>query len=153
MLFAEIMDEAGVPTGVFNLVNGDGPGVGAALRRTPTSTWSPSPARPAPASRWRRPPPTPSSASHQELGGKSANIILDDVDLGAPSAAACSACMANTGQSCNAPTRMLVPAARTTKRRGRQRRRPKRTIVGDPRDAATHSARWSARRSSTRSRA
>ena len=57
IIFAEILDEAGVPAGVFNLVNGDGVDVGSASRRTPTSTWCRSPVRRAPASRWpsRRP--------------------------------------------------------------------------------------------------
>ena len=73
-----------MPAGVFNLVNGDGPGVGAALSRAQaTSTWSASPDRPAPASRSRRPPRATVKRVHQELGGKAPNLVLEGADLAA----------------------------------------------------------------------
>jgi len=108
-LFAQIMDEAGVPAGVFNLVNGDGFKVGAPLSRHPDidmvsftgSTQAGVAVAKAAADTVKR--------VSQELGGKSANIILDDVDLQQAITSGVEGCMHNTGQSCNAPTRMLIP--------------------------------------------
>jgi len=112
ILFAEILDEAGVPPGVFNLVNGDGPTVGAALSAHPDvdmvsitgSTRAGIEVARAAAGTVKR--------VAQELGGKSPNIILDDADLEAAVAGGVQAMMMNSGQSCNAPSRMLVPASR-----------------------------------------
>ena len=82
LIFAEIMHEAGVPKGVFNLVNGAGPGRRRGdVRASRTSTWSRSPARPAPASTSRKRAADTVKRVSQELGGKSPNIILDDADL------------------------------------------------------------------------
>ena len=79
---AEIMHAAGVPTGVFNLVNGDGPEVGARdVRATRTSTWSRSPARPAPASRWPRAAADRQARQPRSSAASQPNIILDDADL------------------------------------------------------------------------
>ena len=111
MLFAEIMHEAGVPAGVFNLVNGDGPTVGAALSAHPDidmvsftgSTRAGREVAKAGADSIKR--------VTQELGGKSANIVLEDADLEKAVASGVQACFMNSGQSCNAPTRMFVPAA------------------------------------------
>jgi len=111
-LLAEVMDAAGVPAGVFNLVNGDGPGVGAAISAHPDidmvsftgSTRAGVLVAKAAADTVKR--------VAQELGGKSANIILEDADLEKAVKGGVFACMNNSGQSCNAPTRMLVPAAR-----------------------------------------
>ena len=81
-LFAQILDEAGVPPGVFNLVNGDGPTVGARQsRRTPTSKWCRSPAPPAPGIEVARNAAPTVKRVHQELGGKSPNLVLDDADM------------------------------------------------------------------------
>lgn len=112
MIFAEVMHEAGVPAGIFNLVNGDGPTVGEALARHPDvdmvsitgSTRAGVLVAKAAADTVKR--------VHQELGGKSANIILDDADLKAAVHQGVLDCFDNSGQSCNAPTRMLVPADR-----------------------------------------
>ena len=112
ILFAEILDAAGVPPGVFNLVNGDGPTVGAALSAHPDvdmmsftgSTRAGVEVARAAAGTVKR--------VAQELGGKSPNIILDDADLEAAVAGGVQAMMMNSGQSCNAPSRMLVPASR-----------------------------------------
>lgn len=108
MVFAEIMDEAGVPAGVFNLVNGDGPTVGEALARHADvdmvsitgSTRAGTLVAKAAADTIKR--------VHQELGGKSANIILDDADFDGAVRQGAYECFDNSGQSCNAPTRMLV---------------------------------------------
>ena len=112
VLFAEIMDAAGVPKGVFNLVNGDGPTVGAALSAHPdVDMVSFTGSTRAGIEIAKLAAPTVKRV-HQELGGKSANILLDDVDFEAAVTAGVNSCFSNSGQSCNAPTRMLVPASR-----------------------------------------
>ena len=111
LLFAEVMHEAGVPAGVFNLINGDGPTVGAALAAHPeVDMVSFTGSTRAGVEVARLAAPTVKRV-HQELGGKSANILLDDVDLEKAVTAGVNSCFGNSGQSCNAPTRMLVPAA------------------------------------------
>src|SRR4051812_1269416 len=112
VLFAEILDAAGVPPGVFNLLNGDGPTVGAALCSHPdVDMVSFTGSTRAGVEIAKLAAPTVKRV-HQELGGKSANILLDDVDLEAAVTSGVNSCFSNSGQSCNAPTRMLVPAAR-----------------------------------------
>ncbi|NBB13650.1 aldehyde dehydrogenase family protein [Pseudomonas sp. SLFW] len=109
LLFAEVLDEAGVPPGVFNLVNGDGPGVGAALSAHPDidmlsftgSTRAGVLVAKSAADTVKR--------VAQELGGKSANILLDDVNLQDAVTRGVAACFTNSGQSCSIPTRMLIP--------------------------------------------
>jgi aldehyde dehydrogenase (NAD+) len=111
IIFAEVMDAAGVPKGVFNLVNGDGPTVGQAIASHPDvdmvsftgSTRAGILVAKAAADTVKR--------VHQELGGKSANILLADVDLRKAVTKGVGGCFGNSGQSCNAPTRMFVPAA------------------------------------------
>ncbi|MGC6476350.1 MAG: aldehyde dehydrogenase family protein [Parvibaculales bacterium] len=108
IIFTEILAEAGVPAGVFNLVNGDGPAVGEAISSHPDidmvsftgSTRAGVQVAKAAADTVKR--------VSQELGGKSANIILPDADLQKAVAAGVQSCFNNSGQSCNAPTRMLV---------------------------------------------
>jgi len=107
LLFAEIMDEAGVPAGVFNLVNGDGAGVGTMLTSHPgvdaisfTGSTRAGIAISKSAADTLKP-------VHLELGGKGANVIFADADEKAVKRGA-QHCFNNTGQSCNAPTRMLV---------------------------------------------
>src|SRR6185437_6128805 len=112
MLFAEVMDEAGVPPGVFNLVNGDGPSVGEAMSSHPGidmmsftgSTRAGIAVAKASADTVKR--------VAQELGGKSPNIVLDDADLSKAVVRGVMHMMQNTGQSCNAPSRMFVPKAK-----------------------------------------
>lgn len=107
LIFAEIVDEAGFPAGVFNLVNGDGPGVGSRLTVHPDiemisftgSTRAGIEISRAAAGTLKR--------VSLELGGKGANIVFADADEDAVRRGAMH-CFANTGQSCNAPTRMLV---------------------------------------------
>ncbi|HVJ52039.1 MAG TPA: aldehyde dehydrogenase family protein [Aliidongia sp.] len=112
IIFAEVMHAAGVPKGVFNLVNGDGPTVGEAISHHPDidmvsftgSTRAGILVAKAAADTVKR--------VHQELGGKSANILLPDVDLKHAVSKGVGGCFGNSGQSCNAPTRMFVPADR-----------------------------------------
>jgi aldehyde dehydrogenase (NAD+) len=112
ILFAEVLDEAGVPPGVFNLVNGDGPTVGEALSSHPGidmmsftgSTRAGIAVAKAAADTVKR--------VAQELGGKSANIVLDDADLTKAVSGGVMQMMTNSGQSCNAPSRMFVPRAK-----------------------------------------
>jgi len=108
-IFAEIVHDAGVPAGVFNLIFGDGPTVGAALARhagvdvisITGSTRAGVEVAAAAAGSVKR--------VLQELGGKSPNVILDDADLAAAVSNGVMSCMLNSGQTCVAPTRMLVP--------------------------------------------
>ena len=111
-IFAEIMHAAGVPAGVFNLVQGDGAGVGAPLSSHPdVDLISFTGSTRAGIEVAKNAAPTVKRVA-QELGGKSPNIVLDDEVLGKSVAAGVASIMTNSGQSCNAPTRMLVPAAR-----------------------------------------
>jgi aldehyde dehydrogenase (NAD+) len=112
VILAEILDEAGVPKGVFNLVNGDGPTVGQAIASHPDvdmvsftgSTRAGILVAKAAADTVKR--------VHQELGGKSANILFPDVDFAVAVKKGVAGCFGNSGQSCNAPTRMFVPRDR-----------------------------------------
>ncbi len=112
LLLAEILDEAGVPAGVFNLVNGDGPTVGAAMsghRGIDMMSFTGS------TNAGRHVMQNGAGTIKRvalELGGKSANILLDDVNFEKMVAHGVMSCMNNSGQSCNAPTRMLVPSSR-----------------------------------------
>ena len=111
-LWTEILDEAGVPAGVFNLVNGDGPTVGEAMsQHADIDMMSFTGSTRAGIAVAKSAADTVKRVA-QELGGKSANIILDDADFNKSVAAGVMHCFNNSGQSCNAPTRMLVPAAR-----------------------------------------
>ena len=110
-LYAEMMDEAGIPAGVFNLVNGDGPTVGEALSRHPdVDMMSFTGSTRAGSLVAQNAAPTVKRVT-QELGGKSPNIILDDADLETAVTRGVLHMYNNTGQSCNAPSRMLVPRA------------------------------------------
>ncbi|MCW3783177.1 aldehyde dehydrogenase family protein [Defluviimonas salinarum] len=137
LIFAEIMDAAGVPAGVFNLVNGDGPGVGSRLSSHPEvdmvsftgSTRAGILVAQAAA-------PTVKRVA-QELGGKSANIILASADLKAAVEGGVEACMSNTGQSCDAPTRMFVPRAVQEAALGIAGTKAASLRVGDPTDPET----------------
>ena len=132
LLWAEIMDAAGVPAGVFNLINGDGPGVGAALSGHPgVDMVSFTGSTRAGVEVARNAAPTIKRV-HQELGGKSANIILDDADIPAAVAAGVARIMNNSGQSCNAPTRMLVPRARMEEVKTAAKAAAEGLTVGDP---------------------
>lgn len=136
-LFAEIMHEAGVPAGVFNLVNGDGPTVGTALSRHPgVDMMSFTGSTRAGSLVAQNAAPTVKRVT-QELGGKSPNIILDDADLEKAVTRGVLHMYNNTGQSCNAPSRMLVPRARLAEAEAIAARVTEKVVVGDPAEEAT----------------
>jgi aldehyde dehydrogenase (NAD+) len=131
-LFAQILHEAAVPHGVFNLVNGDGPTVGAAIASHPdvamvsfTGSTRAGVAVAVAAA------PTVKRVT-QELGGKSANLILDGSDFENAVKQGVQECFRNSGQSCNAPTRMLVPRSKVAEASVAAKRTAGATIVGDP---------------------
>ena len=137
ILFAEVMHEAGVPPGVFNLVNGDGPGVGTALSKHPdVDMVSFTGSTRAGVLVAQNAAPTVKRVT-QELGGKSANIVLDDADFPTVVAAGMGSCALNSGQSCNAPTRMLVPFKRMDEAAAIAKAAAQSVKVGDPTKADT----------------
>ena len=132
IIFAEILDAAGVPAGVFNLVNGDGVNVGAALSAHPdVDMMSFTGSTRAGIEVARNAAPTVKRVA-QELGGKSANIILDDADFAEAVARDLAGMCNNSGQSCNAPTRMLVPNARMDEAAAIAIAAAAGIVVGDP---------------------
>lgn len=134
-IFAEILAAAGVPAGVFNLVNGDGPGVGAALASHPDiDLVSFTGSTRAGVEVARNAAPTVKRVT-QELGGKSPNIVLDDGGFADAVRAGVANMMPNSGQSCNAPSRMLVPASRMAEAISIAREVAEQVQVGDPDDA------------------
>jgi len=137
ILFAEILDQAGVPAGVFNLVNGYGITVGACLSAHPDiDMMSFTGSTRAGVEVARAAAPTVKRVA-QELGGKSANIVLDDADFEAVVARDMTGMCTNSGQSCNAATRMLVPAARMDEAAAIASAAASAVVVGDPREAGT----------------
>jgi len=137
VIYAEILDAAGVPKGVFNLVNGDGATVGQAIAAHPDvdmvsftgSTRAGIAVAKAAADTVKR--------VHQELGGKSANIILPDADLQKAVAGGVQSCFNNSGQSCNAPTRMFVQVRQHDRAVEIARAAAEATRVGDPNTKGT----------------
>ena len=131
-IFAEIMHAADVPAGVFNLIQGDGPGVGAALARHPDidlisftgSTRAGVDIAKNAAATVKR--------VCQELGGKSPNIILDDAQFAKHVASGVASMMGNSGQTCSAPSRMLVPKGRMDEAIRIAREAASKVTVGDP---------------------
>ena len=135
IIFAEILDAAGVPAGVFNLVNGDGVNVGVPLAsHSDIDMMSFTGSTRAGIEVARNSAPTVKRVA-QELGGKSANIILDDADFEEVISRDMAGMCTNSGQSCNAPTRMLVPNARMDEAAAIAAKAAKTVVVGDPRDA------------------
>src|SRR6266513_2865621 len=116
LIFAEILHEAGVPKGVFNLINGLGPEVGVAVAK--------------------RAAPTVKRVS-QELGGKSPNVILDDADLAKAVTGGVMHMFNNSGQSCNAPSRMIVPLSKMKEVAAIAKSVAEKTKAGDPRGEGT----------------
>jgi len=132
ILLAQILHEAGVPKGVFNLVNGDGPTVGAAMASHPgIDMMSFTGSTRAGVQVAINAAPTVKRVT-QELGGKSANIILDDADFKTAVAGGVQNCFMNSGQSCNAPTRMLVPQSRHAEAVAIAKAAAEGVKVGDP---------------------
>jgi aldehyde dehydrogenase (NAD+) len=137
LIFAEILHKAGVPKGVFNLVNGLGPDVGAAMSAHPgldMISFTGSTRAGVDVARCAAP-----SVKRvcQELGGKSANIILEDADFQKAVSGGAAHCFQNSGQSCNAPTRMLVPRSRLDEAASIATSIAGKTNTGDPRAAGT----------------
>lgn len=112
LILAEILEEAGVPAGVFNLVNGDGPTVGAAMSAHPGIDMMSFTGSTGAGRQVMKSGADTIKRVALELGGKSANILLDDVNFEKMVGHAVMSCMNNSGQSCNAPTRLLVPNSR-----------------------------------------
>ncbi|MEM7091719.1 MAG: aldehyde dehydrogenase family protein [Actinomycetota bacterium] len=132
LLFAEILDEAGVPAGVFNLVNGDGPTVGAHLSAHPgVDMMSFTGSTRAGVEVARNAAPTVKRVA-QELGGKSANIILDDADVAEAVRRDAFGMCTNSGQSCNAGTRMLIPNSAMEEAKTVAKSAMDAVAVGDP---------------------
>ncbi len=138
MIFAEILDEAGVPAGVFNLVNGDGPVVGTALSGHPDITMVSFTGSTRAGILVAQNAAPGVKRVAQELGGKSANILLDDADFKKAVTAGTDVCFNNTGQSCNAPTRMLVPKDRMEEAAAIAAAKAESTIAGDPQEKTTN---------------
>jgi len=137
-ILTEIIAESGLPAGVFNLVNGDGLTVGAAISGHPDidlvsftgSTRAGREVAKAAADGIKR--------VTQELGGKSANIILNDVpDFARAVSGGVAGCFGNSGQSCNAPTRMLVPQSRMEEAINAAKAAAAKSVVGDPSTEST----------------
>ena len=137
IVFSEILHEAGVPAGVYNMINGDGPSVGQFISAHKGvdmvsftgSTHAGIMVAKAAADTVKR--------VAQELGGKSPNIILEDADLEIAVRKGVESCMSNTGQSCDAPTRMLVPRALHRRALEIAADAAEEQVVGDPRDERT----------------
>jgi len=131
-IWTEILHAAGVPAGVFNLVNGDGPGVGVALSsHKDVDMVSFTGSTRAGIAVAKNAADTVKRVA-QELGGKSPNIVLPDADLVKAVTGGVQSVMMNSGQSCNAPTRMLVPRARMAEAAAIAKQVAEATTVGDP---------------------
>ncbi|HSW19593.1 MAG TPA: aldehyde dehydrogenase family protein [Ramlibacter sp.] len=136
-LFAQVMHDAGIPAGVFNLVNGQGPEVGAALATHPdVDMISITGSTRAGVLVAQAAAPTVKRVA-QELGGKSPNVILPDADFARAISAAVVAGMRNVGQSCSAPTRMIVPRERLAEVERIACEAASAFVVGDPRSPQT----------------
>jgi len=137
ILLAEILHDAGVPKGVFNLVNGDGPTVGEAISAHPDidmvsftgSTRAGIMVAKAAAATVKR--------VAQELGGKSPNVLLPGTDLAKAVPAGLLRCYTNTGQSCQAPTRMLVHRSQRDEAVALAKKTAEQVVLGDPLDPKT----------------
>jgi aldehyde dehydrogenase (NAD+) len=132
LIFAEILDAAGVPPGVFNLINGDGPSVGVALCTHPDVDMVSFTGSTRAGIEVARNAAATVKRVAQELGGKSANILLDDADLATFVPQGVQACFMNSGQACAAPTRMLVPRHLHDAVVQLARTSAQGTVVGDP---------------------
>jgi aldehyde dehydrogenase (NAD+) len=134
MLFAEIVDDAGLPPGVFNLVNGDGPAVGEAIAAHPEIDMVSFTGSTTAGVRVAKLAADTVKRVAQELGGKSANIILADADLKTAVIEGVHACYTNAGQNCQSPTRMLIPRAQRDAAFAAAREAVDTIRLGDPLD-------------------
>ncbi|MEY3234834.1 aldehyde dehydrogenase family protein [Aquidulcibacter sp.] len=132
MILADIIHEAGVPKGVFNLVNGDGPGVGSVLSTHEEVDFvSFTGSTRAGIEIAKSAAPTVKRIA-QELGGKSPNIVLEDADIQKAVSSGVMQVMTNSGQSCNAPTRMFVPRAKLGEATAVAKATAESVVVADP---------------------
>lgn len=137
IVVAQVLDEAGVPAGVFNLVNGDGPTVGTALAVHPDIDMiSFTGSTRAGVEVAKNAAPTVKRVA-QELGGKSANIILDDADLEATLSRDVAGMYVNSGQSCNASSRVLIPRERMDEAIAIAQQTTEQAVVGAPQEEGT----------------
>jgi aldehyde dehydrogenase (NAD+) len=136
-ILTEIIAESGLPAGVFNLVNGDGPTVGAAISSHPAFDMVSFTGSTRAGREVARGAAETVKRVTQELGGKSANIILDDADLEQAVSGGVLNCFGNSGQSCNAPTRMLVPLSRHSEALEIAKAAAETVQAGDPNAADT----------------
>jgi aldehyde dehydrogenase (NAD+) len=137
MLLAEIIHDAGLPAGVFNLVNGDGPTVGEAIAAHPEIDMVSFTGSTSAGVRVAKLAADTVKRVAQELGGKSANIILADADLKAAVTEGVHACYTNAGQNCQSPTRMLIPRAQRDVAFAAAREAVDTICLGDPLDPAS----------------
>jgi aldehyde dehydrogenase (NAD+) len=136
MLLAEVIHDAGIPAGVFNLVNGDGPTVGEAIAAHPEIDMVSFTGSTSAGIRVAELAADTVKRVAQELGGKSANIILPDADLKAAVIEGVHACYTNAGQNCQSPTRMLIPRAQRDAAFEAARAALDTVRLGDPLDPA-----------------
>jgi aldehyde dehydrogenase (NAD+) len=132
IILAEIMDAAGVPAGVFNLVNGDGPGVGTAIAEHPDIDMVSITGSTRAGVRVAKAAADSVKRVTQELGGKSANIILQDADLETAVTLGVQKCFGNSGQSCTAPSRMFVHESQHAQALEIAKRAAAGLVPGDP---------------------
>ena len=136
-VFAEILEEAGVPKGVFNLVDGEGPEVGEALAQHPDVDMISFTGSTRAGVQVARAAAATIKRVSQELGGKSANVILDDADLVSAVKNGVVSMLVNSGQSCNAPSRMLIPRALYGDAIAIAKAVAEKCVIGDPSAAET----------------
>jgi aldehyde dehydrogenase (NAD+) len=132
ILWAKVMHEAGVPAGVFNLINGDGVNVGSPLSSHPEVDMVSFTGSTRAGTEVAKNAAASVKRVHQELGGKSPNILLDDADFERAVKQSVLHVFQNSGQSCNAPTRMLVPASKLAEVEAIAKRVADTVLVGDP---------------------
>ena len=137
VLFAQVCHDAGVPAGVFNLVNGAGPEVGARMSTHPEVDMVSFTGSTRAGTQIAAVAAATAKRVAQEMGGKSPNIILPSANIAEAVAAGVNAVMSNTGQSCDAPTRMLVPRNRQAEALKVAKEVAEAIKVGDPRDETT----------------
>ena len=138
MVYAEILHEAGYPAGVFNLINGEGPVVGAALSRHQDIKMMSFTGSTRAGTAVTRDAADTVKRVTLELGGKSPNLVFADCDLQAQVTASVAECMLNTGQSCDAPTRLLVERSCYDEVLKIAKQAAADTAVGNPEDEGDH---------------
>ncbi|MBR0553808.1 aldehyde dehydrogenase family protein [Stakelama marina] len=137
-IFAEVMDAAGVPKGVFNLVQGDGPGVGTALAQHPGIDMVSFTGSTRAGIQVAKNAADTVKRVHQELGGKSPNLILEGADLSKAVPAGLMSVLVNSGQSCIAPARMLVHKSQVDEAVAIAKQMMQGTQTGDPMEEGRH---------------